>query len=499
MKNRKLVLLVITVVLAFSALWLLLPMAANAPVAAAPEAGETLRQAAQGLDDIQVEATYQPEEAMLLVTQTMRLVNRTGQPQAYAVFRTYPNAFRTEDISPIAIEQMHSLCYPDGFSVGWLEVQYARFAEGDEAAYAYADPARTVLRVTVPNGWQPDAELRLTVRYAVKIPMAAYRFGTDQGMTALGNALLIPAAYLDGAWFEKEYYPIGDPFVSECRNYTVSVRVPRGYTVAASAYAVGVETDDSVRYDFKALAVRDFAMCISSEYQATRQTTQDGVLITAIARTDENAQKMLIVAVQAMRCFGERFGAYPYPSYTLCEISFPFGGMEYPAMVMMAADTLAGSNAEWAIVHETAHQWWYAVVGNDEYNQAWLDEALSEYSTLLYIEDTQGAAARADQQERRVDSSLRVTVPAGITPGAPVDDHGDMNEYALVVYERGAAMLCALETAMEGTLDEFLSNYYHTYAFAIASRENFETLLRDFSGEDWSPLLSDYLDTYIRN
>ena len=82
---------------------------------------------------------------------------------------------------------------------------------------------------------------------------------------------------------------------------------------------------------------------------------------------------------------------------------------------------------------------------------------------------------------------------------APIDDHGDLNEYALVVYERGAAMFCALEKAMQGTLDEFLANYYHTYAFSIASREDFETLLRDFTGEDWSPLLSDYLDTYILN
>ena len=74
-----------------------------------------------------------------------------------------------------------------------------------------------------------------------------------------------------------------------------------------------------------------------------------------------------------------------------------------------------------------------------------------------------------------------------------------MSEYSLVVYDRGAAALCALNTAMNGGLDGFLAEYYRAYAFGLPSREDFETLLNDYTGEDWSPLLSDYLDTYMNN
>ena len=42
---------------------------------------------------------------------------------------------------------------------------------------------------------------------------------------------------------------------------------------------------------------------------------------------------------------------------------------------------------EYLIAHETAHQWWYSVIGNDEINEPWLDEALTEYSTILYFEE----------------------------------------------------------------------------------------------------------------
>ena len=52
---------------------------------------------------------------------------------------------------------------------------------------------------------------------------------------------------------------------------------------------------------------------------------------------------------------------------------------------------------------------------------------------------------------------------------------------------------------MNGGLNAFLKHYRDTFAFRIATRADFETLLHQDTGEDWSPLLSDYLDTYLAN
>ena len=54
---------------------------------------------------------------------------------------------------------------------------------------------------------------------------------------------------------------------------------------------------------------------------------------------------------RALACFSERYGAYPYQSYTLCEISFPMGGMEYPALAMIASDRLTRGVKRWK-------RWW---------------------------------------------------------------------------------------------------------------------------------------------
>jgi len=36
-------------------------------------------------------------------------------------------------------------------------------------------------------------------------------------------------------------------------------------------------------------------------------------------------------------------------------------------------------------VHEAGHQFWYAIVGNNEFEHAWMDEGLNTYSTARAI------------------------------------------------------------------------------------------------------------------
>ena len=455
------------------------------PSAQSPQAGETLLNAAEGLDAIAIDAEFDPDAGTLAVSQTFTLQNRTGEDQTELVLRTYAAAFRDEDYAPSATEDLHSLCYPDGFSAGGIEIT------SDGLLYHYTDDALTVLVVELDTVWVSGETLTLTLNYTLTIPAAAYRFGVYNGVYVLGNAFVIPAAYLDGAYRMDEYYSIGDPFVSECRNYTVTITVPEGYTAvgSGSAEAAGQTTL------FTAPASRDFALCISKRYQSAR-TVQDGVQIKAYALTAAHAGELLDTAKKAMRVYTGLYGAYPYPTMTLAEAELPFDGMSYPSFAMVASDVLNASEEtrETAVAREIAKQWFQQVVGTDGYNQAWQHEAPAEYALLSYWEAQHGAAARESLQYSRVDTAMRLTV-GSLTPGSPLDYFYDWDEYRTVVWHRGAAALCALELALDGKLDEFLAAYYDTYAFSIVSRTDFMTALQAFSGEDWTPLLDDYLDT----
>lgn len=478
---------------------------AFAPEVELPSPSQSLIEAWDGLDAVYVEASLDSEAAVLTVSQTLTLSNRTGEAQDAAVLRTWPNAFQTPDTSPAAAEdKIYESCYLDGFSIGALVMSRARVArDGQEAqtvAYRYTDEAKTVLSVPVPGGWQAGEWITVSLAYTVQIPHMAYRFGVWDGIWALGNAFAIPAVWEEGTWRTDEYYPVGDPFLSDCMNWTVKLSVPEGFLCAATGYARARTEEGRALYEFSAPAVRDFALVVSDRF-CIAQEVRDDVLVSAFATSQARARELLEDGRQALACFSARYGAYPYQSYTLCEINFPLGGMEYPGLAMIAADRLdaGGETLETVVAHETAHQWWYAVVGSDPVNQAWQDEALCEFSVLEYGEERYGAAWRQEWEQREIESALRVTVPHGVTPGAPLERFSTMSEYSLVVYDRGAAMLCALDRMLGGELDAFLRAYYERFAFKRATREDFEALLEQVTGEDLAPLIRDYLDTYIQN
>lgn len=453
-----------------------------------------LLKAAEGLDEITISAKLNAEERSLSVQQTLYLQNRTGQKQDAAVLRTWPNAFQSMDTSPCAAEEsILDACYPAGFSSGALVMAHAK-ANGQSVLYRYTDDAKTVFKIPVPGGWQDGETVELQLTYTIQMPQMAYRFGMWRDIWALGNAFAIPAVWENGAFRTDAYAPLGDPFVSDCANYTVTVSVPDGYVCAASAYA---EAEENV-YSYKALAVRDFALVISPEFQ-TAQTTHNGVLITAYAANPAQAKELLRYGKKALETYSEAFGSYPYPSYSLAQVSFPHGGMEYPGLSMISTDLLAagGRELEYAVAHETAHQWWCAAVGSDSWNQPWQDEALCEFSVLEYAEKHYGLSERIDLERSRMESALRVTVPQGVTPGAPLDYFPSMSMYKLVVYDRGAACLCALDRTVP--LDGFLRDYYRNYAFRRAERADFEQQLFESTGEDLTALMHDYLDTNILN
>ncbi len=498
--NGRRIILALVLALIAALVYALLPdQGSKLPTAPSAE----LLEIAQGMDSVTITAQFLPDSRQLSVNQQLTLDNRGADARDELVLRTYANAFQSPATSPIATEELYEECYPHGFSAGSLVMASARVARGEGVSspvdYRYLDDAKTVLTLPLDSPWQPGQQLCVELTYTLNIPRAAARFGENDGFWALGNAFALPAVYLDGAYLQDPYYPVGDPFVSECMDFIVRLSVPAGYTAAGSGWPTVTQNPDGGQtYAFTAPAVRDFALCLSQEYHLA-QGREDNVLITLYAREPDQAQKALDYARRAMACYARLFGAYPYPSLTLAQVEFPFGGMEYPALIMLSGEGMqaGGQQLEWVVAHEVAHQWWYAVVGSDQVNQAWQDEALAEYSVLEYVEQYYGKDDQERLRRARIDTAMHTTVPNAVTPGSPLSYFADMAEYALVVYGRGAYFLCDLDAALGGTLDDFLKAYYDSYQFQLASRVDFEALLQVYSGQDWGPLMVDYLDTLM--
>jgi aminopeptidase N len=239
------------------------------------------------------------------------------------------------------------------------------------------------------------------------------------------------------------------------------------------------------------------ALCVSRDYKTVSEK-RGNVQVISCAWDENGAKRALEDALKALDTFSSLYGEYPYPSFTVCSADFPFGGMEYPGLCMIGSGDYLESRAEsleLTVVHETAHQWFYAIVGSDQVNDPWQDEALCEYALLRYVEKRYGQGSFETLKYYRVDAAMQESVPGNLTPGSPIHYFGNLQEYSTVVYGRGAGLLLALNEMLPRGADDFLRAYARTFAFQYVSRSRFEAFLAAYAEMDAGPLLTDYLDT----
>ena len=87
----------------------------------------------------------------------------------------------------------------------------------------------------------------------------------------------------------------------------------------------------------------------------------------------------------ALRQYGEWFGAYPYGHITIVDPVWrsETEGMEYPTLFTAGTSWLMPRNdmfLEEGTIHEAGHQWWYGIVGTNEFEDAWMDEGINQYA-----------------------------------------------------------------------------------------------------------------------
>ena len=489
-KKRLIPLCALAVLLIFALLLPLFPRRATLP-----QPGSRLLAAAEGLNVYDLSLRLDAEERTLAVSERITFRNGTAETLDSVVLRVWLNAYADEESSPAALEEIYDACYPEGFSPGGLTLYDVQW-NGAETAHAYLDEARTALSLSIPP-LAPGETGEIFLRCTAKLPVCAHRAGVTGDLWQLGQVIPILSVWQDGAWRQDPYAPIGDPFLSECADYRVELRLPEGYMPACTAY---LTREEPGVWRGEALAVRELGLCVSPSYQ-TKSAMQGNTLVTVYTLPGQDGSRALRYARQALETFNSLYGEYPYPNYAVCCGRFPFGGMEYPALCVVGEDYFADGkqdSLELVIAHETAHQWFYGLVGSDQYFQPWQDEALCEYAALRYAKARYGAGSYETLKFLRVDAPMRERIPGSLTPGSPIDYFSSLNDYAAVVYGRGAALLLALDEMLPGGADGFLRAYAERFAFRLVSREDFEVFLNEYGGMDLKPLVTDYLDTLMQ-
>jgi hypothetical protein len=160
---------------------------------------------------------------------------------------------------------------------------------------------------------------------------------------------------------------------SPTADFNVHIDHPPGFSVLAS----GVQTG---RDRWHAHAVRDFAIALGHFKIATGTAhVPAAVHVTVGVETGPAAltpRHFLKRAITSLERYSALYGSYPWPTYTVAamnDLTGLTGGLEYPTLVYQPATS---EN----VPHETAHQWFYSLVGNDQAHDPWLDEGLATWA-----------------------------------------------------------------------------------------------------------------------
>ena len=152
-------------------------------------------------------------------------------------------------------------------------------------------------------------------------------------------------------------------------DFDLRVHAPRGYRVLATGGPLGGNR-------FHARAVRDIAVAVSRFRVAT--ATEGGVTVR-LASIAPPPRKILDLARHALRELSNRYGRYPWQNYTVViPPDLPDVGIEYPTLTFVGLSDYP----RLFVNHETAHEWFYSLVGNDQARDPWLDETLATWAQV---------------------------------------------------------------------------------------------------------------------
>ena len=441
--------------------------------------------------DIEVELL--PEHNIIVGSQRVEIINLSGQSHDELYFHLYPNAFKKDaetlyqaDLIRRFGETALTTLYATPNDDAFIDINLISIA-GEAVDFSLDD---TILRVQLPQPLSSGESVEVQIEYVYDMLQ-----GSSADLMAFNRAMR--SAHRDGVYTVTLWYPklavfdesgwhlspyrLMGEFYGDYASFDVQITVPRNFEVGATgSLALEVADEETKSLLFRATDVHDFAWVASSHYQV-KERLWNGVLIRSLY-IDEFLNDMDELAEDSLDYFSNTFGPYAYETFTTAQVKVG-GGMEYPSLVVI------GQGNDTEIVHEVAHQWWYGAVGNNELEEAWLDEGFTTFAQERYFIDRRDLAPRFAQSSFAFNESGQIVLQ-------PSPEFPSINSFAAAVYTKGSGILWMLRGYLGADqFDEMLRAYYEAFRFQNTSTEDFVSFASEHSWQDLAWYFTQWLTT----
>ena len=384
----------------------------------------------------------------------------------------------------------------------------------------YKIEKESIIRVKLNNAIKPSETIKITVDMKTDIPERQDRFGymkrSDGYIYALSFCFPYLAENINGEWLLNPYFDDGENRSYDLADYEIEIKHPNNYLVAATG---NEETNDGIT-KISAKNTRDIAIVLSNMIKKDSFTV-DGIKINNYylnSKYTEKYRKLTkLVIEESMKVFSDNFGKYPYEELDVTPLLFGFryGVMEYPCLIMTNATSFYDGTMmdAWSLydglAHEIGHQWFYGVVGNNEYSEGWIDEGFTTYlerqifglyegEAHKYLREIDESApsieGRIEMQEELIEVARDdyKDIYLNVSP----DKYSDEQSYGDGEYEASYIFLQELRMAMgEEKFNKFLKDFYNRYYFKTVNTDMVLSFIREY---DNSKKINEIIDFYFK-
>jgi hypothetical protein len=251
---------------------------------------------------------------------------------------------------------------------------------------------RTVIEAPLEEPAPPGATLTIELSWTARVPRPVARTGAIGSYFFIAQWFPKLGVLQDDGWNCHQFHS-NTEFFSDYGVYDVRMTVPQAWPVGAT----GVERerhdngDRTTTHRYYQEDVHDFAWTTSPDFLERTARFDHPTLPPVEMRLllqPEHADQALRhfeATRAALKYYGEWFGAYPYGHITVIDPAYQSasGGMEYPTLFTAGTRWLAPEHSddpEDVVIHEAGHQFFYGIVGTNEFENAWMDEGINTFA-----------------------------------------------------------------------------------------------------------------------
>jgi hypothetical protein len=487
-----------------------------------------------------IDVALDTEARRLTGSQVLTWRNIQELPTDELRFHLYWNAFRNDRSTWLLEDRVGGrdrrpeLEDADGW--GWIEVDSTTLLPGDDPigggeaidltnGMRFESPDdgnphdRTVLVVPLPQPVEPGRTIRIQMQWRAQIPRDFDRTGFRGNFYFFAHWFPKLGVYEADGWNCYQYHASTEYF-SDYGIYDVTMTVPRGFVLGATGRELERRDNDdgTTTHRYFQEDVHAFTWTTSPYFQVREERFAEPGLppvnMRLLIQPEHLGQvnRHFAATRAAIEHYGKWYGPYTYGHVTVVDPAYgsSSGGMEYPTLFTAGTrlfNPLASGSPESVTIHEMGHQYWYGLVGNNEFEDAWMDEGLNTFSTIRtqtkvygenslvrrYLSPPGGGRGylpfvfyqiQVPPFHRRMDAYRRTATDDD--PFVPTFRYHPMTGYN-VSYSKTALWLATLEGYLGwDTLQEILHTFFERYRFGHPDPEDLFAIAEDISGRDLS-------------